>query len=201
MARYIGPKHKLARREKTNIFGKTSASLERRLNVPPGMHGHRGGRKLSDYGQQLREKQKAKRTYGVLEKQFYKYFKQALKEKGATGEKLLQLLETRLDNIIFKLGFTPSRNMARQLVSHGHVLIDNAKVNIPSYNLTPGAVISFKQKTLEIPAVKKALEEKSPNIPVWLDRKGPVGKLVKVPSLEEIDSELNPQLIVEFYSR
>lgn len=201
MARYTGPKHKIARREKSNIFGKTSASLERRLNVPPGAHGHKGGRKPSDYALQLREKQKTKRTYGLLERQFRRYFENALKEKGTTGESLLQRLETRLDNIIYKLGFVPSRNMARQLVSHGHAIVDNQKVTIPSYSPKVGAVITLKQKSLEIPAVKKCLEEKSPNLPVWLERKGPVGKFVKIPTLEEIDSVINPQLIVEFYSR
>lgn len=201
MARYTGPKHRLARREKTNIFGKVSASLERRLNVAPGMHGHKGGRKMSDYGHQLREKQKAKRTYGVLERQFKNYFKQALKERGSTGEKLFQLLETRLDNLIYKLGLVPTRNMARQLVSHGHVTVDGAKVNIPSYRPAVGAVIALTQKALETPSVKKCLDDKTQNIPVWLERKGPVGKLVKIPSLEEIDTQLNLQLIVEFYSR
>lgn len=201
MARYTGPKHRLARREKSNIFEKTSASLERRLNVPPGMHGHRGGRKPSDYALQLREKQKTKRTYGLLERQFRKYFENALKEKGTTGELLLQRLELRLDNIIYRLGLVPSRNMARQLVSHGHVLVDNQKVTIPSYSPKIGSTISLKQKALEIPAVKKCLEEKSQNLPAWIERKGPVGKVIKQPSMEEIDADLNPQLIVEFYSR
>src|SRR5258708_7694123 len=135
MARYIGPKHRLARREGQNILEKNSASLLRRIGVPPGMHGVKGKRKVSDYGKQLREKQKAKRVYGLLEKQFRKYYETGTAVRGKTGEAMLQLLERRLDNVVYRLGFVPSRTMGRQLVSHGHVLVNGKKLNIPSYSV------------------------------------------------------------------
>src|SRR3989344_4862054 len=136
MARYTGPKDRLSRREGFDLFGK-GARLTR-LTVPPGIHGPKGTRNFSQYGRQLREKQKVKRLYGLLEKQFRRYVEKALKAKGNTGEVLLSNLERRLDNVIYRLGFAPTRPSARQLVSHGHVLIDGKKVNIPSYQLKVG---------------------------------------------------------------
>lgn len=206
MAKYNGPKNRLARREGIDLGGKTPgskahASLLRRLNVPPGQHGNRGRRKISEFGTQLREKQKARRLYGVLERQFRKYFEHALKIRGNTGEALLQQLERRLDNIVYRLGFAPTRAGARQLVSHGHVLVNNAKVNIPSYQVRIEEVVSLKPKAHEIPLVKKGLEEKNPVMPGWLERKGPVGRLVKFPERSEMSADINEQLIVEFYSR
>lgn len=201
MARYTGPKHKIARREKANIFEKNSASLERRLNVLPGAHGQRGGRRPSGYGIQLREKQKAKRIYGVLEKQFRRYFEKAAKKRGVTGEALLQSLELRLDNVIYRLNLAKSRNQARQFITHNHVLIDSEKVTIPSFEVKTDQVISLSTKASEMPDVKKLLEDKNPKVSSWLERKAAVGRVLKVPSRNEIDSEINEQLIVEFYSR
>lgn len=201
MARYRGPKHKIARQEGANIWEKSSPSLERRLNVPPGMHGPRGRKRQSDFALQLREKQKLKRTYGILERQFRRYFQKAAKKRGATGEVLLQNLETRLDNLVYRLGMAPSRPAARQLVSHGHVKVNDKKVNIPSYSVRPGDVISLSSKTMEIPAVKKLLGEKRVNLPAYLERKGPVGRLVRLPHREEANVDINDQLIIEYYSR
>lgn len=206
MARYTRPKNKLARREGADLGLKTPgsnahASLLRRLNIIPGAHGQRRKRKPSEFGLQLREKQKAKRIYGILEHQFSRYFQKALKKKGTTGEAFLQLLETRLDNIIYRLNLTPTRAAARQLVSHGHVLVNGKKVNIPSYQVKKDDVVSLVEKAGKIPSVAKMLEDKNPHLPVWLERKGPIGRIVKIPLREEIETELNEQLIVEYYSR
>src|SRR5882724_2568018 len=135
MARYTGQKNKVARREGVNLLDKKSKSLKRRLNIPPGVHGAKRKRKLSEFGQQLREKQKAKATYGILEKQFSRTVAQVQKKKGETGELLIAALETRLDNIVYRLGFANSRYMSRQLVSHGHIFVNSKKLNIPSYQV------------------------------------------------------------------
>lgn len=201
MARYTGPKHKLARREGVNILEKSAPSLIRRLNVPPGGHRLRSRRKLSEYGRELREKQKAKRMYGILERQFSKYFKIALKKRGTTGEAFLQLLETRLDNIVYRLGLSPTRPMARQLIVHGHVQVNNQKVDRPSYQVKEGNIISLTQKAMEIPSVKKLLSEKNITSYPFLKREGPVGKLVKIPKREDIEIPIDEKLIIEYYSR
>ena len=201
MGRYLGAKHKLCRREGIALCGSPTCPVHTRTN-PPGQHGVRGRRRLSSYGQQLREKQKAKRIWGVLERQFKRYVRQADKAKGKTGEVLLQLLETRLDNILYRLGFAPTRPFARQLVSHGHVLVDEKKADIPSYNLRPGQTISFNDRSLKIPLVLESLSKtKKEKPPVWLEKKGPVGKVLRLPEREEIGEPVNEQLIVEFYSR
>ncbi len=206
MARYTGPKNRLARREGIDLGFKTlgsksHASLLRRLNVPPGQHGNKGRRKPSDYGIQLREKQKVKRMYGVLERQFRRYFDHARKWRGNTGEKLLEFLERRLDNTIYRLGLAPTRFSARQLVSHGHVLVDGKKVNIPSFAVSIGSVISLKPKAMEIPAIKKMLDEKTFMPIEWLNRQGPVGKIARIPQRADVKEDINEQLIVEHYSR
>ncbi|HSX58307.1 MAG TPA: 30S ribosomal protein S4 [Candidatus Saccharimonadales bacterium] len=209
MARYTGPKFRLDRREGTNLQlkGKRSASQKHPLNkkgaVPPGQHGQKGtGRKTSDYGTQLREKQKVKRMYGILERQFRRYYEKASKKKGATGEALLQLLEARLDNIVYRLGFAASRAQARQLTSHGHVLVNGKKVNIPSYSVQTGDVISLKDKANNFLLVKEASAEiDKDKLPEWLEKKALVGKLNRLPAREEIAAEINEQAIVEFYSR
>ncbi len=206
MARYTGPKNRLARRENADLGMKTPgskahASLLRRLNIKPGQHGVKGRRKPSDYALQLREKQKAKRIYGVLEKQFRKYFNEALKDTGNTGESLLQQLERRLDNVVYRLAITPTRASARQLVSHGHVLVNSQRMNIPSYLTRIDDVVTLKTKAMEIPIVKKLLQEKKPVVPSWLDRKGAAGQIVKLPKREDIDADVQEQLIVEYYSR
>jgi len=201
MARYLGPKHKHCRREGVPLCGNPKCPVARNPN-PPGQHGQKRRRKISSYGEQLREKQKAKRTFGVLEKQFRRYVKKAQKKKGKTGETILQLLETRLDNVIYRLGLAPTRRMARQLVSHTHVLIDEQKVDIPSYSVKPGQIITLKPKSLEIPVVKKNLQAtKNDSMPAWLEKKGPVGRIKRLPNREEMDQNINEQLIVEYYSR
>ncbi|MBI1869373.1 30S ribosomal protein S4 [Candidatus Gottesmanbacteria bacterium] len=206
MARYTGPKNKLARREGLDLGLKSPSSgahssLLRKLNIPPGQHGVRGRRKESEYSIQLREKQRARRIYGVLEKQFQRYFAQALKTRGATGAKLLQLLELRLDNVLYRLALAPTRASARQLISHGHVTVNGKKVTIPSYSVSEGQVISVKAKSLSMPVVAEMLKEKNPVIPAWFQRQGPAGKVAKLPQREDIDTILNEQLIVEYYSR
>lgn len=207
MARYKDAKCRLCRREGVKLFLKGTrcfspkCPIERRGGVPPGQHGQRRGRRLSEFGGQLREKQKAKRLYGVLERQFRRYYEQVAKVKEGTGEALLQLLETRLDNVVYRLGFVLSRGIARQLVNHGHVLVDGKKVDIPSYRVKPGQTISLSPKGLTINQVKTALAEKDRQIPGWLKRKAAVGKIDRLPKRDEIDANINEQLIVEFYSR
>lgn len=206
MARYTGPKNRLARREGMDLGYKTPgskshASLLKRLGVPPGQHGNKGRRKISDFGSQLREKQKVKRMYGVLERQFRKTFNQAKKWKGNTGEKLLEFMERRLDNVIYRAGFSPTRGLARQLVSHRHVTVDGKRVNIPSYRVEKDMVIALSAKGMEIPAVKKVLTDASLRTPVWIARIGPVGKIVSLPQRSDVIEDINEQLIVEHYSR
>jgi small subunit ribosomal protein S4 len=206
MGHYTGPKNRLARREGLDLGYKTvgtkaHAELLKRLGVAPGQHGAKGHRKVSDFGLQLREKQKVKRLYGVMERQFRKTFGAAMKWKGNTGEKLLEFLERRLDNVIYRMGFSPTRGLARQLVSHQHVLVDGKKVNIPSFRVEKDMVISLSHKGMEIPAVKKILDDASFRAPVWIERKGPVGKVVRLPERTDITEDINEQLIVEHYSR
>lgn len=207
MARYTGPKNRLARREGVDLGLKTPgtkahAALLRRLNVPPGQHGPKGSRrKPSGYSFQLREKQKARRLYGVLERQFRNYFKEALKVKGNTGEALLQQLERRLDNLVYRLALAPTRAASRQLITHGHTLVNGKKMSFPSYQVKPDDVITLTNKGASVPAVKKLLEEKNPLVLPWLERKGGAGKLVKIPERSEIEADINEQLIVEYYSR
>ena len=200
MARYTGPKDKLSRREGFDLFSKGGKLT--RLTVPPGVHGPKGTRRrVSQYGKQLREKQKTKRLYGVMEKQFRKYVSVALKSKGNTGEALLSLLERRLDNVIFRLGFAPTRPGARQLVSHRHVFVNGKKVNIPSYQVKEGETITLSSKAIEIPAIRALLEVKDPKVPEWLLRKAAAGKIKRKPQREDITEPISEQDIVEFYSR
>lgn len=199
MARYTGPKDRLSRREGFDLFG-AGAKLTR-LAVPPGVHGPKGTRMLSQYGRQLREKQKVKRLYGVLERQFRRYVEEALKTKGNTGETLLSLLERRLDNVVFRLGFAPTRPGARQLVSHRHVLVNGERVNVPSYQVRAGEAIGLSGKALAIPSIKKVLEEKDRKIPGWLKKKAAVGAVTRDPKMEDIQEPISVQDIVEYYSR
>ena len=202
MARYTGPKHKLARREGVNILEKSSGSLERRLNVLPGIQSRRGGRrKPSEYGLQLREKQQLKRSYGLLEKQFRKYVEMAQASRENTDEMLIQLLEGRLDNVVYRLGFANSRNMARQFVSHGHVLVDGKKITIPSYNVKIGEKISLSKKLLGNEVLKLHIDETASNLLPYLERKDTVGKLAKKPERAEVPNPADYQLVIEFYSR
>lgn len=200
MARYTGPKHKLARREGVNLLEKTSASLQRRLNVPPGVHGKKGKRRPSEFGQQLREKQKAKVMYGLLEKQFRKLVNEASRQQGDTEELLLSLLERRLDNVVYRLGLAKSRMMSRQFVGHGHVLVNNKKMTIPSYTVKVGDVIALDDKIQKNPDVIKVMEEKKETMG-FLEQKGPAGKLVRVPTAEDIQVPFSTRQIIEYYSR
>lgn len=202
MARYLGPKNKLARKIGKDLELTTSAQkLQRRLGIPPGFHGRRGRRRISDYAKQLAEKQRVKWTYGVLERQFRRYYQRALKMKGATGEELLRLLERRLDNVLYRLGLTPTRAMARQLITHGHARIDGKKVTIPSYLTRAGDIITLSDKALKIPQVELLAKEKNPTVPDWLSRKAVVGKVERLPKREEISADINEQFIVELYSK
>jgi len=200
MARYTGPKHKLARREGVNLLDKTSASLARRLNVPPGIHGRKSKRRLSEYGQQLREKQKAKAMYGVLEKQFKRLVTQLEKQKGDTSELMLSLLETRLDNMVYRLGFAKSRFQARQFVSHGHVIVNSKKLTIPSYQVKINDEIELDATAQKTPDVTKLFQEKS-EIVSFIERAGTKGRLVRMPNKQDIVVPFNTQQIIEYYSR
>lgn len=206
MARYTGPKNRLARREGIDlglktVGSKSHAALLKRLTTPPGMHGAKGHRKISGFGEQLREKQRVKRLYGVLERQFRRVFNRARKWRGNTGEKLLEFLERRLDNVIYRAGLAPTRGAAHQLVSHGHVLVDGVKVSIGSYEVEAGQVLTLKPVALEIPSIKMMLASEPEGLPEWLERKGPVGKVARLPGRGDIKEDINEQFIVEYYSR
>lgn len=200
MARYTGPKDRLSRREGFDLFGK-GAKLTR-LNVTPGVHGPKGQmRAPSRFGIQLREKQKVKRFYGLAEKQFKKYVDYALNATGNTSDNLFKMLESRLDNVVYRLGFVETRPQARQLVSHRHVYVNGKRVNIPSYQIKEGDSVSLSAKATEIPSIKKKLAEKDLQIPAWLTRKGAAGQIKRVPSRDDITEPFSEQDIVEFYSR
>jgi small subunit ribosomal protein S4 len=202
MARQTGPKNKLARRAGVDLGLKTNGvKLSRRLNIPPGQHGRKGSRKQSEYGVQLREKQKVKWIYGILEKQFSRYYMQATKKTGETGKELLRLLECRLDNTVYRLGFAPTRAAARQMVVHGQVKINNQKVDRPSYQVSTGESVGINEKASKIPAVANILAEKNINIPKWLERQGLVGRVKAMPDRTDIDAEVTENLVVEYYSR
>lgn len=189
--------------EKCAFTARQSKQNGQLSSVAPGQHGSRR-RKLSEYGLQLREKQKTKRCYGILEGQFYKYFLMAAKTKGKTGEVLLRILETRLDNVVYRLGFGASRAEARQLVVHSHFLVNGKKVNIPSYLVKQGDVVQIKEKSLESEKFKSVIDFTSSRIaPKWLecDKNAHVGKVVGLPDRQDIDIEIEEHLIVELYSK
>lgn len=200
MSRYTGPKRRLSRREGVALFPKDTAYIEKKGAVPPGMRGTRVRRRFSEYGNQLREKQKAKRMYGLTEKQFRVTFEDAERSGGATGQVFLKLLESRLDNVVYRLGFAKSRNEARQMVTHGHITVDGAKLSIPSYRVKTAQVVAILAKFVDNTQVKKNLELDS-DVPEWLERKAAVGKVVRTPERSEMEQAVNEQLIVEFYSR
>ena len=208
MARYTDAVCRLCRREGQKLFLKGARCYSDKCSVgkrqyAPGQHGQ-GRKKLSEYGIQLREKQKAKRYYGVLESQFEKYFDMASNKKGITGENLLQILESRLDNVVYRLGFALSRPDARQLVRHGHFTVDGHKVNIPSYLVKPGAVITIKENSRSLPKMKAILEQTDGKvIPKWLDldRNTLQAKVVNLCDREDIDLDVQEHLIVELYSK
>lgn len=200
MARYTGPKHRLARKEGVNLLDKSSQSLMRRLNTPPGVHGKKRKRRLSEYGLQLREKQKAKTTYGLLEKQFKRVVQTVRKQKGDTKELIISMLETRLDNLVYRLGFAKTRYMARQFVSHGHILVNGVKLTIPSYQAKTNDVISLSAKTQTNPRVLELFKEEVAVLP-YLEKKGMLGKLKRMPKKEDLQVPFDLQLIIEYYSR
>lgn len=203
MARYTGPTAKISRRFGVELFGASKAFARRPF--PPGQHGARAGRKKkSDYGIMLAEKQKLRFMYGVLEGQFRKYYEEASRRRGVTGDILLQLLELRLDNVIYRLGFASTRAAARQMVSHGHVTVNGRKVNIASYSCKPGDVVAVAAKARSQALANRYVElAANATTPDWLevDAAKLTGKIARVPSVEEIAPIVNVQLIVELYSR
>ena len=208
MARYTGSSCKLCRREKQKLFLKgikchsEKCPIEKR-NYPPGQHGLSRRIKFSEYGVQLREKQKVKRIYGLLETQFRNYFDKANRQKGVTGENLVKLLESRLDNTVFRLGFSPSRKAARQLILHRHLFVNGKIVDIPSYILSPGDVVTVREKSKKLDLVHNSLRRTKDNIYSWLsvDKATLSGTFMQIPSREEIPLTANEQLIVELYSK
>jgi len=201
MARYTGPKTRIARKFREPIFG-PDKNFERR-NYAPGQHGQSRRRsKLSEYGMQLQEKQKAKYTYGLLERQFRKLFQLAARKKGVTGQNLMQLIESRLDNVVFRLGIAPSRAAARQLVSHRHISVNGVICNIPSRLLVPGDTVEVRERSKAMEVITNSLSGKSMNSP-WLEWDGGlmVGKFMNYPQREEIPETINEQAIVELYSK
>jgi small subunit ribosomal protein S4 len=201
MARYTGPKTKIARKFGEAIFGPDKVLSKK--NYPPGQHGNSRKRKTSEYGIQLREKQKAKYTYGLLEKQFRNLFEKASRAKGITGEVLLQLLESRLDNIVFRLGIAPTRASARQLVSHRHVTVDGKVVNIPSYTVKPGQIIGVRERSKSMEVIDNALSGFNHSKYPWMewDSSSKSGKYLHIPERTDIPENIKEQLIVELYSK
>ncbi len=202
MARYTGPICKLCRREGIKLCDKKNCAFEKR-DYPPGMHGQRMGRKPSEYALQLREKQKTKRIYGVLEKQFRGYYQKAAGRKGVTGALLLQTLECRLDNLIFRLGFAPTRRSARQLVNHRHIVVNGRIVNIPSFQVAPGDTVQIRAGSRQMQLVHDALSRAGDAGQSWLsvDKVNLSGTLLEYPMRDEIPTTVEEQLIVELYSK
>ena len=201
MARYTGPKTKIARKFGEPIFGEDKVLAKR--NYPPGQHGNNKRRKLSEYGTQLKEKQKAKYTYGVLEKQFRNLFNKASRKEGVTGELLLQMLECRLDNIVYRLGIAPTRAAARQLVLHRHITVNGSVLNIPSYSVKPGEVVAVRAKSKSLEVIEDALAGFNHSKYPWIEWEESVkgGKLLHLPQREDIPENIKEQLIVELYSK
>jgi small subunit ribosomal protein S4 len=201
MARYRGPKSKVARKFNDPIFGPSKALQKK--SYPPGQHGRGRRRKQSEYAVQLMAKQKAKYTYGVLERQFANIFEKANRSQGITGEILLQLLESRLDNVVFRLGITPTRRAARQLVGHKHITVNGEVLNIPSYQVKPGDLVGVREKSKSLEAITNSLASNNATRFGWLewDKSQMTGKFTSVPPRDEIPENLQEQLIVELYSK
>lgn len=199
MARYTGPKAKIARKFGEPIYG----SIKSKKNYPPGQHGNSHRRKTSEYGIQLREKQKAKYTYGVLERQFRNLFEKASRMKGVKGEVLIQLLEQRLDNVVYRLGIAKTRDAARQLVSHRHIVVDGQVVNIPSFSVQPGMVIGVRERSKSLEVISDSVQAASHSKYAWLewDKSTMSGKFLHVPERADIPENIKEQLIVELYSK
>ena len=207
MARYLGPKLKLSRREGGDLNLKSARrpfeDKVKDANTKPGQHGKVSGTRMSDYGIQLREKQKVKRIYGLLERQFRRYFKNAEAMRGNTGTNLLLLLESRLDNVVYRMGFASTRAEARQLVSHGAIAVNGNRVNIPSASVKPGDVVSIREKARKQARIAEALELAAGSMPSWVavDAKKFEGTFKNLPERQEFDPDVNEQLVVELYSR
>jgi small subunit ribosomal protein S4 len=209
MARYIDASCKLCRRERQKLFLKgTKCYTEKcpvdRRNYPPGQHGQNRRSKISEYGQQLREKQKVRRIYGILERQFRNYYERSLKQTGRTGDTLVKLLERRLDNVVYRMGFAPSRKAARQLVLHGHFLVNNKPVDIPSYLLHPGDVVQVKETSKKLELIHASMKRmKDTAMLPWLslDKATLTGTFLQVPERADVPLNANEQLIVELYSK
>ncbi len=208
MARYTDSVCKLCRRERQKLFLKGQKCYSEKCpieirNYPPGQHGLSRRSKVSEYGIQLREKQKIKRSYGVLETQFRNYFEKAIKQKGRTGANLVKLLERRLDNVVYRLGFASSRKQARQLIRHRHIIINNHLVDIPSYLLSPGDVIQIKDKSKKLDAIHNSLKRVKDNTYGWLsiDKASLTGNFIQIPEREDVPLNANEQLVVELYSK
>jgi small subunit ribosomal protein S4 len=205
--RYTGPKNRIARREATDlglktVGSKSHASLLKKINVLPGQHGTRGRRKVSEYGRQLREKQKLRFTFGISETQLKNYFNKAINKPGNTGMYLAQYLERRLDNTVFRLGFAPTRASARQLVAHNHIKVNDKVLNIASYEVKVGQVVTLaKEKTAKLPIVEQSLAKTDYVVPEWLEKKGTAGKLSTEPAAELLEKQFNLRLVIEYYSR
>ena len=206
MARYLGPKLKLSRREGTDLFlksGLRSIDSKCKLETAPGQHGARRGR-LSDYGQQLREKQKVRRMYGVLEKQFRSYYKEAARLKGNTGENLFQLLESRLDNVVYRMGFGSTRAESRQLVSHKSITVNGQVINVPSYSVSPNDIVTIREKSKKQVRIKTSLDVASQREDsAWVEVNAGTleGTFKRFPERAELSADINEQLIVELYSK
>lgn len=201
MARNTGPKHRMCRRVGQPLCGLPNCPALKRP-YPPGQHGQRPRRRESDYGKQLLEKQKLRHIYGVLERQFRRYFEKANRLEGRTGERLLQLLETRLDNVVYRLGLARSLPQARQLVVHGHIELNGRKVDIPSHNVEPGDVVSVREKSRGLGIIKESVAARDDVVPyLERDTEALSGRLVRIPSREEIPVPVDEDSIVEFYSR
>ena len=201
MAKYIGPKSKISRKFGEPIFGPDKVLSKR--NNPPGQHGNNRRKKTTEYGVQLKEKQKAKYTYGVLERQFSNLFKKADRTKGITGEILLQLLESRLDNVVYRLGLAPTRAGARQLVGHRHITVDGQVVNIPSFQVKPGMVVAIRERSKSLESIADSLNGANHSQYPWLewDESQKAGKFIHIPTREDIPETIKEQLIVELYSK
>jgi len=202
MARYKGPKQRISRRYGVPIFGPHKV-LEKRA-YPPGQHGPRARRKLTDFARGLAEKQKLRYCYGLLERQFRRYFNEAKRRRGNTADMLMQLLETRLDNVVFRLGYMPSRPAARQLVGHGHIKVNGHRVNVPSFNVKPGDTIEVRDNARSRQMVNKSLESPvARSVPDWLtlNKEAVRGQVMRLPTMDETQPVANVQAIVEFYSR
>ncbi|HZS93562.1 MAG TPA: 30S ribosomal protein S4 [Chloroflexota bacterium] len=194
------PKWKVMRRFGVNLFGTRSPGLEKRLGVPPGQHGRRRRSKPSEYSMQLKEKQKARLMYGANERQFRRAFERARRMPGRTGEAMLSLLERRLDNVTYRIGFAPTRPMSRQLVSHGHVRVNGRRVTVPSYEVRPGDVVTLSETALAIPDVEESMKSGNP-VPSWMERAGAEGRITGLPQAQDLEAHIAPQRIVEYYSR